>query len=79
MNKALETIADYNKVATDCAERSRNIAKEHGNAQTAMGMHHEGKSVAYNNAHTIMKAELRRLMNKFQNGSLNMDDFGVDP
>lgn len=51
-------------------------AKDRGNEQ--MEHYHEGECAAYNKAHEIMKAELQRLRNLLQNGSLTQADFGND-
>lgn len=77
---ALETMAEYERIAGDHAERARNRFKESKTLHNAESKgYREGVASGYNNARAIMQAELRRLMNRFQNGSLCMDDFGVDP
>lgn len=58
------------------ANKARLNAKDRGNA--AMENYREGEAAAYNEAHKIMKAELQRLRNLLQNGSLTQADFGDD-
>lgn len=66
--------------ACSAAERRRNAFKEEATAHRAQSLgYEEGKAIAYSNAAEIMHAELRRLMNRFQNGALTLSDFGIDP
>lgn len=75
---ALETLAEYEKVAATTAERCRRRYKEARTFHNAESKgYHEGVASGYNNARAIMQAELSRLKNLFQNGALNIDSFGV--
>lgn len=69
---ALGEIADNMKVANDAAFRCRNDDRKHAAA------YREGEAAAYDQAYGIMKAELQRLRNLLQNGSLTQADFGDD-
>lgn len=77
---ALRQIADKASNSADRAYDARGRMKEEPTLHRAesKGMH-EAKAATYSECHCIMQAELRRLMNRFQNGSLTMADFGVDP
>jgi hypothetical protein len=44
---------------------------------TCMMSYRNGEAIAYICASRVMEAELRRLCNRFQNGILSVDDFGV--
>lgn len=69
---ALGQIADRMTVASAAAYAHRE------NNSFAMQNYREGEAAAYNDAHKIMKAELQRLRNLLQNGSLTQADFGDD-
>lgn len=70
---ALEMLADCGSTSATAAFRHRQAATER--KQTDMGSYREGEAAAYADAHRILKAELARLRNAFQNGHLSMDDF----
>lgn len=75
---ALEKLADNCKVALDSAYRHRADKKEKiGKAPTDIMSYREGEAFAYNDAEKIMKAELERLRNLWQNGALSYSDFGL--
>lgn len=76
---ALEKLADNCTVAANAATTARNLNKEHGATATRLRSqgYNEGKNAAYNDAHAIMKAELKRLRNLWQNGALTYDAFNV--
>jgi hypothetical protein len=69
---ALGRIAELSTLANN----ARWNAKDRGNSE--MESYREGECTAYNKAHEIMKAELQRLRNLLQNGSLSQTDFGDD-
>lgn len=69
---ALGKIAECSTLSVDARFR----AKDRGNVLAES--YHEGQAAAYNYAHEIMKAELQRLRNLLQNGSLTQADFGND-
>lgn len=77
---ALEKIADRCTVANNAATRYRSTAKDEPKnvkAANAAG-YAEGKVAAYNEAHAIMKAELQRLRNMWQNGMIiTASDFEI--
>lgn len=68
---ALGRIAEKSTLACN----ARFAAKDRGSKQE---LYHEGNCAAYNDAYFIMKAELQRLRNLLQNGSLTQADFGED-
>lgn len=74
---ALELIADRGTVANTA--RSRTLDAQEQRVPTNMVSYYEGEVAAYNDAYRVMKAELERLQNKFQNNSLTMDDFRTTP
>jgi hypothetical protein len=80
-NEAANRLMNESTLAANSAERKRNALKEdRTNTRRAQSLGYaEGQAVAYSHADELMRRELRRLMNKFQNGSLTMDDFGIDP
>ena len=47
------------------------------NKHSVMKAYYNGEAIAYIDATKLVKEELRRLCNKFQNGNLSVDDFGV--
>lgn len=69
---ALGKLEDEMKVANDAGYRARNDGRK------LTACYHEGRAAAYNDAYKIMKAELQRLRNLLQNGSLTQADFGDD-
>lgn len=76
MNNGITKIMNTLSTATTKAETSRNRFKENKTIQRAESKGYaEGQAAAYNDAYYIMKAELERLQNKFQNGSLSREDF----
>lgn len=75
----LELIADRAFVATNAAN-ARRAAKTYAERTahpTDMQAYREGESAAYNDAHKLVSAELKRLCNLFQNGALQISDFGI--
>ena len=69
---ALGRIAERSTLCVQAAKRGRDenlIVSE---------AYNNGQASAYNSAHRIMKAELQRLRNLLQNGSLTQADFGDD-
>lgn len=74
----LDQLHDRNKTASAAANRLRDKAKTRAERD-----HHdhksyqEGAAIAYIDAGRIVEAELRRLCNRFQNGMLSIDDFGI--
>lgn len=66
------------RIAENCklANNARFNAKDRGDK--GHEAYKEGEAAAYNDAHRIMKAELQRLRNLLQNGSLTQADFGDD-
>lgn len=69
---ALGRIAENSTLAFN----ARFAAKDRGNEKVES--YKEGECAAYNDAYFIMKAELQRLRNLLQNGSLTQADFGDD-
>lgn len=78
MLTALEVLKDRGVVATNAMNRRRD-AIEGRTERNAVDMksYRNGEAIAYIDSAKIMEAELRRLCNKFQNGNLSVDDFGV--
>jgi len=74
---ALELIADRGTVANKA--RTRTLDDQEQRVPTNMVSYYEGEVAAYNDAYAVMKAELERLRNKFQNNSLTMEDFRTTP
>lgn len=75
---ALELLADRSVTAGN-AERA---CRDRAETRAERDVHHHasylnGQDIAYIDARKIMEAELRRLCNKFQNGNLSIDDFGI--
>lgn len=79
-NVKLGQIAERASQAGDAAFSARNRAKEFPASVSAAESkgYNEGKAAAYTQAHTMMQSELRRLMYLMQNGSLTVEDFGVE-
>ena len=75
---ALEVLAERSNHANNLYHKRRAEAATSAEANHIdMKSHRSGEAVAYNDAYHIMKAELHRLCNRFQNGQLTVDDFGV--
>ena len=75
---ALELLADKGNCATTICDRARAARKEAGKRENYDGESYwNGQAIAFIDAEKLMKAELRRLCNLFQNGSLTVADFGV--
>lgn len=75
---ALDVLADRSNTATNAAHRIRDKATTLAEAKAHNHKsYQEGSAIAYTEAHKIMTAELRRLCNRFQNGYLSIDDFGI--
>ena len=70
---ALEMLADCASTSATAAFRHRHAATER--KQTDMGSYREGEAAAYTYAHQIMKDEIARLRNLYQNGALSLDAF----
>lgn len=78
MTNGITKIMNTLSTATTNAENARNRFKENSTMQRAESKgYNEGKAAAYNDAYYMMKAELERLRNRLQNGSLTVEDFGV--
>jgi len=76
MNNGIAKLMNILSTATTKAETARNAHKEHKTERRAESKGYaEGQASAYNDAYYMMKAELERLQNKFQNGSLSREDF----
>lgn len=76
MNKGITKLMNTLSTATNKAEMARNRFKEEGTIRRAESKGYaEGQAAAYNDAYYTMKHELERLQNKFQNGSLDREDF----
>lgn len=76
---ALGMVADKCKVAGNAASNLRRACETHKEAaHLDMKSYREGEAAAYNDAYRTMKAELQRLRNLLQNGSLTQADFGDD-
>lgn len=75
---ALQLLDDRAHVATVSCERARADRKEAGKPErNDWESYRNGQACAYIDARRIMDEELRRLCNRFQNGCLSVDDFGV--
>lgn len=75
---ALQVLDDRSVSATRNADRYRDDAKTRQERDAIdMKSYRSGEAYAYMDARKVMEAELRRLCNKFQNGSLTVADFGV--
>lgn len=72
-SKPVKRLTALGQIADRCTT-SLNAA----NRAVANKDYHTGKAAAYNDAYAIMKAELQRLRNLLQNGSLTQADFGDD-
>jgi hypothetical protein len=67
---ALGKINDNLNVSHENARKRRNEGQD--------GSYQDGEAAAYFQSYKIMKAELQRLRNLLQNGSLTQADFGND-
>jgi hypothetical protein len=65
----LEVLADKTTISV-------NSAKNYP-AESQTRHYREGEAAAYNDSYRLMKAELERLRNLWQNGALNYDSFGL--
>lgn len=74
---ALELLADRSSVSSKAADKRRSTQTPAEARNVCMRSYREGEAIAYTDAHKILKAELQRLRNLFQNGSLGLDDFEV--
>jgi len=76
----IEQIADREITSYNAAKRRRDEAPtREARDKVCMKSYYEGQAVAFNDANNLAREELRRLMNKFQNGALTLADFGVEP
>lgn len=76
MNNGIERLMNTLSTATTKAENARNRNRETPSMRTAESKgYNEGQAAAFNEAYYLMKAELERLQNRFQNGSLSREDF----
>lgn len=75
---ALEVLGDRsftsNNAANKCRAKAETIQQAHN---VDMKSYYEGEAAAYNDARVFMNKELRRLCKLFQNGALQIDDFGI--
>lgn len=77
-NQAIAQIEDLVTSADKAAFRNRQEFKETGSTRaTQMEHYHNGRAVGANDAWKIMREELKRLQNRFQNGMLQVSDFEV--
>ena len=75
---ALELLDDHAVTSNRASDKRRDAKKIAGEPTlTCMMSYRNGEAIAYLDAKKIMEAELRRLCNRFQNGQLSVDDFGV--
>lgn len=76
MNNAIEIIANRNSDACNLiiADRAKCQSPQERN-RFHKRSYEEGRAVAYNEAHKIIRNELEALKLKFQNGCLSMSDF----
>ena len=76
MNNGIQNLMNKLSTATTKAENARNRNRETPSMRTAESKGYaEGEAAALNSAYYLMKAELERLQNRFQNGSLSREDF----
>lgn len=74
----LDHLANRGNTATATAERLRARAETRQERDSHdHKSYQEGAAIAYIDAGKIVEAELRRLCNRFQNGCLSIDDFGI--
>jgi hypothetical protein len=75
---ALDVLADRCTIANNAAHEKRAACEDWKAARHIdMKSYRQGEAVAYNDAHHIMKRELERLRNLWQNGGLSYDAFGL--
>jgi len=65
----LEQIAELSHLTYESSIRARD------NDRPLSAANNSGRAAAYNTAHGMMKAEMERLRNLLQNGSLTVEDF----
>ena len=76
---ALGEIAQNGFLAGKAAAAARDRFEDTGSTHHAKSAgYYEGEAAASHEAYTIMKREIERLRNRFQNGYLTMDDFGTE-
>jgi hypothetical protein len=76
---ALQVLDDRAVVATRSCDAARDMKKQRGERVEVDTMsYRNGQAIAFLDAKKIMEAELRRLCNRFQNGMLSVDDFGIN-
>jgi hypothetical protein len=72
----LDRITDRCSIAGRAAEKLRAERTDwKAGSTTDMLGYRMGEAAAYNDAHRLMKAELERLRNLWQNGSITYSDF----
>jgi hypothetical protein len=72
----LELITDRSSVATRAANKHRDECEDWKEAgRVCMKSYRQGEAIAYKDAHDVMKRELERLRNLWQNGSITYSDF----
>lgn len=75
---ALEVLGDRSFTSNNAANKCRAKAETFEEAHNVdMKSYYEGEAFAYNDARIFMDKELRRLCNLFQNGALQISDFGI--
>lgn len=73
---ALELLADHGATAAKTAADRRASAETREAAnRVCMKSYREGEAAAYNDAYFLMKRELERLRNLWQNGAITYSDF----
>lgn len=74
----LEGINNRQRDASRQCEAERNKAQTRQERDAVcMKSYRNGEAIAYIDAGKMVEAELRRLCNRFQNGCLTIDDFGI--
>jgi hypothetical protein len=77
-NLALENLENILLDSADRAEKRRKLHKEFKTLVSSENLGYaEGKNAGIETCYKIMREEILRLKNKFQNGSLTMYDFEV--
>ena len=75
---ALEILADRSSTAIKASNRCRDDQRDDRPTRTVTAADcHMAEAVAFNDAYLVMKRELERLKNLWQNGSLTIDSFNV--
>ena len=75
-NAALTKLSNRSSDATKSGDKYRDAAATREEARKiCMKSYREGEAIAYSDAYGIMQAELERLRNLWQNGSLTYSDF----